>query len=63
MTQVPRYLTASQVAERLETTADAVRGWAQSGKLTAIKLPSGQYRFVREDIEAIERGELPVSAA
>gem|GEM_PF-1631126 len=63
MTQVSPYLTAEQVAERFDITAETARAWARSGKVQAIRLPGGQYRFRREDIEAIERGETPGAPA
>lgn len=62
MTQEPSVLTAPQVAARLQVTAETVRDWARSGKVPAITLPGGQYRFRREDIEAIEQ-PTPVAAA
>lgn len=55
MTQLPRYLTAEQVAERFEVTAEAARNWARTGKVRAIRLPGGQYRFPVEAIEEIEQ--------
>ena len=54
MTQLSPYLTASQVAERFLVSEETAREWAQSGKVPAMKLPGGQYRFRREDIEAME---------
>jgi excisionase family DNA binding protein len=58
MTQLSPFLTADEVATRLSVTAEAVRAWARTGKVEAIKLPGGrQYRFRREVIEALERGE------
>lgn len=63
MTQVRPNLTASEVAERLDVTPETVRAWAHSGRLRCIKLPSGRMRFPVEAIEAIERGESPVSGA
>lgn len=64
MTQLSPYLTAEQVAERFDVTAETAREWARTGKVPAIRLPGGgHYRFRREDIEAIERGETPASAA
>jgi excisionase family DNA binding protein len=63
MTQLSPYLTAEQVAERFEITTETARAWARTGKVPAIKLPGGHYRFRRSDIEAIERGETPASAA
>lgn len=61
MTQPSPYLTASEVAERFDITPESVRAWARTKKVPAIRLPGGRYRFRREDIDAIERGEQPVS--
>lgn len=61
MTQVPRYLTAVEVAERLQVTPETARDWARTGKVPAIQLPSGHYRFRAEDIDAIE--QTPASSA
>jgi excisionase family DNA binding protein len=55
MTQLSPYLTASQVAERFLVSEETAREWARSGKVPAMKLPGGQYRFRREDIDAMER--------
>lgn len=63
MTQLGLYLTATEVAERFDITPESVRAWARTKKLRAIKLPGGKYRFYREDVEAIERGEQPASVA
>lgn len=59
MTQVTKRLTAEQVAERLDVTAETVRAWARTGKIPCIVLPNGYYRFRAEDIDAMERGETP----
>lgn len=63
MTQKTGKLTATQVAERLEVTPETVRDWARTGKLRAIRLPSGRMRFRETDVDAIEQGEQPDSAA
>jgi excisionase family DNA binding protein len=63
MTQLSPFLTAEQVAERFDVTAETAREWARTGKVPAVRTPGGHYRFRREDIEAIERGETPASAA
>ncbi len=63
MTQLSPYLTANEVAQRFDISAESVRAWARTKKVPAIKLPGGKYRFRREDIDAIERGETPASAA
>lgn len=63
MGQVPTLLTPAEVAERLRLTDETIHRWCRDGKLPFIQLPGGIKRFRREDIEAIERGEQPVSGA
>lgn len=62
MTQVHRYLTAVEVAQRLQVTPETARDWARTGKVPAIQLPSGHYRFKSEDIDAIEQTPAAASA-
>jgi excisionase family DNA binding protein len=57
MTQTDRKLTASEVARRLDVTSETVRDWGRTGKLRAIRLPSGRMKFRESDVDAIERGE------
>ena len=44
-------LTPSDVAELFNVTPDAVRNWADSGKLRSFRTPGGQRRFLRADVE------------
>jgi excisionase family DNA binding protein len=58
MTQPARLLTIPQVVERLaelgiEISDETVRQWAKNGRLRAVQLPSGRFRFRREDVDAI----------
>lgn len=58
MSNQPRYLTVTETVRRLagqglEVTDETVRRWAQSGKLPAIRLPSGQLRIASDDADAI----------
>lgn len=53
MTQLSPYLTAEQVAERFQVSAETAREWARSGKVPTIRTPGGQYRFSREVIDAL----------
>ena len=41
------------VAEFLSVSTRTVRRYTDSGKLPARRLPSGQYRYRREDVEAL----------
>ena len=47
-----RLLTAREVAERLALTPETVLSWQRTGKIPAIRLPSGQIRFRPEEIDA-----------
>ena len=46
-----RLLTAREVAENLALTPETVLAWQRTGKLPAIKLPSGQIRFRPDDLD------------
>jgi excisionase family DNA binding protein len=63
MTQPRRYLTAAQVAKRLDVHPETVRAWVRTGKLKVVKLPSGVMRFRPEDIDAIETVQPTADAA
>lgn len=47
-----RLLTAREVAENLALTPETVLNWQRTGKLPAIKLPSGQIRFRPDELDA-----------
>lgn len=57
MTSLPTLLTAVEVAEEFRLAPATVRRWAREGRIERIQLPSGLYRFRREDIEAILSGD------
>lgn len=46
-------MTMKEVAELARVSSSTISRWVSSGKIPAIVLPSGQIRFVREDIEAM----------
>jgi putative resolvase len=56
MNAVPVLISASRVAEMLDVHPNTVVIWAKEGKIKAIRLPSGRFRFRLEDIEAILSG-------
>lgn len=45
-------LTPAEVAELFRVTPDAVRQWADDGKLASFRTPGGQRRFHRADVDA-----------
>ncbi|MFP7697079.1 helix-turn-helix domain-containing protein [Trueperella sp. LYQ143] len=53
------FVTVAQVADMVDTTPHTVRVWICSGRLEAIRLPSGTYRIPRS---AVEEMMLPVKA-
>lgn len=63
MTSQATYLTSGQVAEILGVNRATVRRWVNTGRIPAIKLPSGVARFRPEDIEAITATGLPAETA
>lgn len=56
-------LTTTEAAEMLRVEAATVRRWAADGKIPAVTLPSGQYRFYRSEIQAILASGLPSGTA
>lgn len=46
-------LKVGEVAKRLGVSDETVRGWAKTGKLRYVKLPSGGRRFRAVDVDAI----------
>lgn len=49
----PDLLTTSAAAGLLHISDETLRRWAEEKKVRHVRLPSGQLRFVREDIEAL----------
>lgn len=62
MTSLPSLLTANEVAEEFRLDPETIRRWARDGQIKSIRLPSGLYRFRREDIEALIAGREPVES-
>ena len=53
-------LTASEVASMLSVSSGTVRRWALTDQIPAIRLPSGVFRFQRQDIEALLTPMVPL---
>jgi excisionase family DNA binding protein len=58
----PTLLTVAEVAKRLRFSDETIHRKAREGQLPFVTV-LGVKRFRREDIEAIERGDDPASAA
>lgn len=53
-------LTPREVCSRLRVSRQTLANWVTAGHLYPVLLPGGGHRRYRvEDIEAIERGEVP----
>ena len=50
---MPRLLTAQQAADCLLVEAKSIRRWLETGKLKGYKLPGGDWRINREDLDMI----------
>lgn len=50
-------LTAQEVADRLAVHVESVRRWTRQGDLSAVRLPSGRYRYRSEDVDTMVRGD------
>jgi len=46
-----RLLTARDVAERLDVSAETVLRWTRRGELPAIRLPGGAIRYREDELE------------
>lgn len=56
-------LSTSEGATILEVSDETLRRWAADGLIRHIRLPSGQLRFERADIDAIRRPVEPTNQA
>ena len=52
------FLTAEEVGRLTRLHPQTVRGWAREGLIPAVSLPGGRWRFRRDVVEAILRGDL-----
>ena len=59
-----RLLSTAEVARALQVSRNSVTGWINRGQITAIQLPSGQFRIpesevtkVLQPLETLERRE------
>jgi excisionase family DNA binding protein len=48
-----QWLRVKQAADRLGVSATTVRRWAADGRLACQRTPSGQRRFLAEDLEQV----------
>ena len=50
---VESLLTTSEVANELQVSRNSVTAWVKRGQLSAIKLPSGQFRIPASEVRKI----------
>jgi len=56
----PRWVRVQQAADLLGVSASTVRRWAADGRIPCQRTPSGQRRFLPDDLErALRKGDLP----
>jgi excisionase family DNA binding protein len=56
MTPTPSLLTTSEAADMLGVHRSTIVRWANEGRIKAVSLPNGRYKFHRADIEEILAG-------
>src|SRR6266498_1785932 len=56
MTPPTTLLTADEVAKEFRLDPETIRRWSRDGSISAIKLPGGQWRYRRADIQAFIDG-------
>lgn len=49
----PRLLRVSDAARRLGVHVNTIRAWIHSGKIAAVRWPSGHFRVAEEDVIAL----------
>lgn len=57
------FLSIPEVAVAFDVSESSVRRWVKSGRLKAIRLPSGRRRIRREDVESVLSSDTNGSAA
>lgn len=50
---LPEYLPIGAVAAMFSVSLDTLRRWDKQGRLTALRTPTGQRRYRREDVESL----------
>ena len=56
-------ITSGQAASLVGVTDETIRRWADQGRIRHVRLPSGQLRFHRADIEALVEPIEPTTEA
>ena len=56
----PKLFTVAEVAELLSVSMSTIRTWLAKGGLTGLKLPGGDWRVRKEELDKmLARGERP----
>jgi excisionase family DNA binding protein len=53
------YLTPAEAARIFGVTTTTLLRWVRSGRLQAVRLPSGQHRYRKEDVAKLTSGGAP----
>lgn len=56
-------LSIPEASKQFRVAPSTVRRWVKSGRLKAIRLPSGRAKIAQADVEAIMRGEQSAGTA
>jgi len=57
MTETTPLLRIGEAAELLRVHVETLRRWEAAGHIEAVRTPTGQRRFRREDVEALANGQ------
>ncbi|MCG7596302.1 helix-turn-helix domain-containing protein [Mycobacterium sp. PSTR-4-N] len=52
-------LPPAQSAQLIGVSVDTLKRWEKSGRITAVRTPTGHRRFWRSDVLALLTGEVP----
>jgi predicted site-specific integrase-resolvase len=56
---VPEYMTRAEVQAAFQVHPYTVTRWADTGKLTTIRTPGGQRRYLASEVRALLAGDAP----
>ena len=57
MTYIEKLYTAEEIARNLNRSSQTILRWRRSGKIKAVRLPSGRYTFTESELRRILQGD------